>query len=252
VNPSSADARYRPYEVALGARRARTRGQRWTTWAEQIARRRIRSDGRHGWARPTTVLGRSSIAINSLSAVYKTANATHVHLAVKRYEQLTSPQPTRRGTVVTRSDPRRGHTVSARVGRGGLPKTRPSGSEVSAVGAGTRVIAVARATRAQSGPPVIGELVQRVIRRAQRIEVTDTSRRVTRARVDVMAEVARVLTAPEAIAGTDGPARGSTPLRSPVQAAAPSPFDIESLTDHIVTRLDDRLTAHRERFGRAV
>jgi hypothetical protein len=31
----------------------------------------------------------------------------------------------------------------------------------------------------------------------------------------------------------------------------PTPLDVERLTDDVINRLDSRLTAHRERFGRA-
>ncbi len=252
--PSSADAGYRLYEMRVGARRGRTRGRRWTAWADHITQRRRRRDGRPDRARMTIVLGRSPISIDPRRAVYPTVNATHLHLAVNRFEQ-PSTRPTcgggDRGTVVSRSDSGRGRPASAGPGRVDPAHPRAIGSEGRVVRADTRVIAAVRPASSLSRAHLVDDVVRRVTRRSQRIEVTDTSRRVTRARVDVMAEVARVLTAPDSLAGTDAPARGSTRQRTAAPAAAPSQFDIESLTDQIVTRLDDRLTAHRERFGRA-
>jgi hypothetical protein len=204
----------------------------------------------------TIVLGRAPISVNDLRAVYQTTNATHLHLAVNRFHQRPDARPARgrrdRGTVVNHLDAGRGRPTSARPGRAGPVHSPPTilNPRVVRVGGDRRVITAVRPASSASRADGIDDVVRRVTRRSQRIEISDTSRRVTRARVDVMADVARVLAAPESPTTTDAPARVSGSLRAPAPAA-PSQFDIESLTDQIVTRLDDRLTAHRERFGRA-
>jgi len=100
----------------------------------------------------------------------------------------------------------------------------------------------------------VAATVQRIVRRHERVEATSRSTQVDRTRVDVAAEVARVLTPPASFPDSSARRGADTnALATPGRAAAaavPS-IDIDGLTDRIVTRLDDRLIAHRERLGHA-
>jgi hypothetical protein len=106
-----------------------------------------------------------------------------------------------------------------------------------------------------SAAPAIGrEMATHLARRFDRTEERTPGRRITRDRVDVTAEVARVLTTTDAV---PEPSSAAQPLAnqsalSTARGTQLAGIDLDGLTDRIVTRLDDRLTAHRERFGRAV
>lgn len=99
---------------------------------------------------------------------------------------------------------------------------------------------------------LVEDLVTRVVRGHRRIEVPARRPVVIRDRASVAVEVERALTAVDRRAGgRDGTAPSVTRLPAGQAAAVRTPMDLDRLTDQIVTRLDDRLTAHRERLGRA-
>ncbi|GGO94465.1 hypothetical protein GCM10012280_49410 [Wenjunlia tyrosinilytica] len=96
---------------------------------------------------------------------------------------------------------------------------------------------------------VITELVTRVVGSHRRVERDARRQGVVHGRLGAAATpvgqqppvVARLSAPPGYPPGAAAAARGGP---DPAQA------DLERLTDRIVTRLDDRLTAQRERFGR--
>lgn len=99
---------------------------------------------------------------------------------------------------------------------------------------------------------LVDNLVIRVVRGHRRVEVPARRPVVIRDRASVVVEAQRALTAVDRRAGwQDGAAPSATRLPAGQAAAMRTPMDLDRLTDQIVTRLDDRLTAHRERLGRA-
>jgi hypothetical protein len=91
--------------------------------------------------------------------------------------------------------------------------------------------------------------VERVIRRRQRIETGRDTSVVMRERQNIIAGLDRVLE--HASARSPGVTPG-VQAASPVQSGAspiPNLPDLDRLTDQIVSRIDDRLIAHRERMG---
>lgn len=91
--------------------------------------------------------------------------------------------------------------------------------------------------------------VERVIRRRQRIESGRDSTVVMRERQNATAELERALTAANARTIDQAPALQSGNLNQPGPSSIASQPDLDRLTDQIVSRIDDRLIAHRERMG---
>jgi hypothetical protein len=93
----------------------------------------------------------------------------------------------------------------------------------------------------------VTELVTRLVHSHRRVELLPRGAGAARNRLPVATQVDRVPAGnrPWAQEPRPAPASAGPPL------TAPAPVDVERLTDQIVARLDDRLTAHRERFGRA-
>ena len=102
----------------------------------------------------------------------------------------------------------------------------------------------------------IEELVSRVVHAHQRVELPAHGKATIREQPNVGAEVERALfaiqqqqstaRAGQMPAGTTW--HGIPGAQGPMGAPG---LDLDRLTDQIVTRIDDRLIAHRERFGRA-
>ncbi|HEY7050884.1 MAG TPA: hypothetical protein VH496_01940 [Mycobacterium sp.] len=106
---------------------------------------------------------------------------------------------------------------------------------------------------ASSKPPAV-TAVQRAARTGPRQSRTATARREIR-----VADVARVLPKPGGLrAGADQIGAETAPLRPkpmdphPVtrSAAAPTPFELTTITNQVLTEIDRRLIAHNERLGR--
>jgi hypothetical protein len=93
------------------------------------------------------------------------------------------------------------------------------------------------------------ELVTRLVRSGRRVEVPARPTPVVQHRT-VVGDLGRRSTdvAPERRAGAAAPWGGSA--TGPVTTSGAA-VDLDRLTDQVVSRLDSRLTAHRERFGRA-
>src|SRR6266540_1722868 len=99
---------------------------------------------------------------------------------------------------------------------------------------------------------VTDDLVTRVAGAHRRVELPARGAAVMRERAGVAAAVEHALTARQRPAGA--PAEqpsGGTAWPAVGSLGRLPPLDLDHLTDQIVTRLDNRLTAHRERFGRA-
>jgi hypothetical protein len=99
---------------------------------------------------------------------------------------------------------------------------------------------------------VTDDLVTRVAGAHRRVELPARGAAVMRERAGVAAAVEHALTARQRPAGA--PAEqpsGGTAWPAVGSLGGLPPLDLDHLTDQIVTRLDNRLTAHRERFGRA-
>jgi hypothetical protein len=99
---------------------------------------------------------------------------------------------------------------------------------------------------------VAESVVERVIRGHQRIESRQRTAVVVREQPQVAIEIERALTSVSkraAESAMETPAMGTIwPANSPF--ATPNGPDLDHLTDQIVRRIDDRLTAQRERMGR--
>jgi len=101
------------------------------------------------------------------------------------------------------------------------------------------------------------ELVTRLVHGSRRVEVAARPAAVVQDHASAVGIGGR--TAPERrSAGTTSwadPPPGTARTTDTTSGAAPTgagaAVDLDRLTDQIVTRLDSRLTAHRERFGRA-
>jgi hypothetical protein len=148
----------------------------------------------------------------------------------------------------------------ARGSRAGEPRAVAAGSGLTS-GAPRSLLQIApfadleRTTAAdRSAPPlrrVIDDVVTRISRGHQRIETTVGSSRVIKEHADIAAQVAHALATESVAAGTHASqALGERSLPAGSAALGTPPIDFEDLTDQIVTRLDNRMTAHRERFGR--
>jgi hypothetical protein len=102
----------------------------------------------------------------------------------------------------------------------------------------------------------IEELVSRVVHAHQRVELHAQGKATIREQPNVSAEVERALVAIQQQHSTaragQMPAGMTWQAIPGVQAPVGAPgLDLDRLTDQIVTRIDDRLIAHRERLGRA-
>jgi hypothetical protein len=161
--------------------------------------------------------------------------ATHLHLAVG---PVVAPErPAGRGRPGHGGRRPAGRMMVRRLGRAPWP-----GGPAVATGPPHRaprtLAAGPRAGRVRADTPVrrvTGELVARVAGTHRRVERPARGAAVLRERGGVATAVDH---APAA-----GPAAGSP--------SGPPPVDLDHLTDQILNRLDNRLTAHRERFGRA-
>jgi hypothetical protein len=210
-------------------------------------------------------------AVSSSRSEHSTWHSTHLHLALigavaahtRRCggRQTQGPGPARHLVVGTdaqgtRPAPQgRARTVACRPDRVRASSIRRQPAVLARSRAVALVVAAGRRPIDAPSPvhAVVGDVVTRTTRRYQRVEGSVGDRRVTRDRVDVAAEVARVLTASETAAETAAshPAAASPWAPTPSHHTEAAGIDLEGLTDQIVTRLDDRLTAHRERVGRA-
>lgn len=138
--------------------------------------------------------------------------------------------------------PAPGRPVAAVAGSG----QRPASTNLTTLHTAQQVEASAPITRR-----LVETVVERVTREHRRIETRQQAPVIVRERASVAAEVERALTsvrerAPEQPGSPL--ARGNWPGgNEPVPPVGP---DLDRLTDQIVSRIDDRLTAHRERMGR--
>lgn len=260
--------------------------RRWSGWARERVDRGARRDRAYRTA-PMSVLGRLQVVHTGRGRLWQSfSHSAALHLAVhpvvgwRAGGQGGGAVPDRRtaGQVVAlyrsaaqptvpavarvaaraRRVPGRGRRVEARPPRGTGGTLREPGPAAE-VGTGRALGGGVHAVRR-----LVEDLVIRVARGHRRIEVPARQAAVIRDRASVAVEVERALTTSDRRAsGRDGTAPGATgspratgPLSatgSPAghAAAARTPVDLDRLTDQIVTRLDDRLTAHRERLGRA-
>lgn len=90
----------------------------------------------------------------------------------------------------------------------------------------------------------------RLGRSHRRVEISQPHATVLRSAPDVGAARGRALGS-DAARTPDDPIAGAMRGQRIATLPLPDPIDLELLTDEVVAKLDDRLTAHRERFGRA-
>lgn len=89
----------------------------------------------------------------------------------------------------------------------------------------------------------------RITRSHQRIELTEASRPALRVTQVAREPIGR--TPDRGGSAASAEAIGSLARSEPDASRVPAEIDIEQLTNDVVARLDNRLTAHRERLGRA-
>lgn len=94
------------------------------------------------------------------------------------------------------------------------------------------------------------QLVTRLIQGGRRVEVAPRPVRAVQDRQFVPGEGDRAAAATRSRGTTE--ADGRAVAAGSVTAGAVASVDLDQLTDQVVTRLDARLIAHRERFGRGI
>lgn len=187
-------------------------------------------------------------------------------VVVHRHQQATpGPQPAVR-TPVSGSSLGRSRIERAR--RLGDSEARPTGVRIVT----RHVTDRAPAGATPVGAPSPGAFGTRVVHAHRRTEVAARPGAVLCERAPVAVEVERALTAAglrsdvsaaglrsdvsaaglrrSDVSAVGPPGARCGPGRAPMAGEHPT-VDLDHLTDQIVTRLDSRLTAHRERFGRA-
>ncbi len=163
------------------------------------------------------------------------------HRAQRNHYDHRDAQPARTTPIPQRPWPRFGRRVYRRGAHAPCVRAVPPGQSP----------AQSPATIGRRGH--LAATVAHIVRRYERTEEATRTTRVDCARVNVAAEVARVSTPPASFPDSDRPhhADVSSPAAPGRASAALPPIDLDGLTEQIVTRLDDRLIAHRERLGRA-
>jgi hypothetical protein len=245
----------------------------WRAWASRRRQRRARLDRARAGSGMALLRPRAGGPVTAAPVpVRHTTCATHLHLAAGpvapgrpggrgRPGPGGGAGPPGRKTVLERvlARPRPAPPAGRRTGdAGGQAGARPSA--LAAMAPRPAVLARHPGPGAASRPAVVpvrrvtDELVARVVHAHQRIELPAHRAAMMRERAGVAAAVERALAAAgrrPAGAPADQPPAG-TAWPAAASPGGPPPLDLEHLTDQIVTRLDHRLTAHRERFGRAV
>ena len=248
---------------------------RWVAWARERAGRARRGDRRHRPVR-MTVLGLTSMAGVPAIGVWGSSSYTsHLHLAIHPTleRRVGGPGRTRTGD---RARPVPGPTVVSqrlvpahlrRPGTSGRPvesgSTPPRRHPWRGVPSRTRsVLEVRRVARAgallDAGrvPDLVhrhrDELITRLVHGRRRVEVAARPAPVVQNGALVVGEIGRTAAAVRPGRPSDAAAtrRGPKTGKAPTTGTTPT-VDLDRLTDQVVTRLDARLTAHRERFGRA-
>lgn len=269
VAPSSVVGRGIPARPGRPAAAIRTPG-RWTAWARERAGRGMRRDRR---TRPALMIvtGLTSTAIGVAAVIRQSITSTgHLHLAIGRRSDIG---PGRAGRV------RAGESARRVVGRLGIPdrgepsRSGTSGGEASFAARVSRgperflrrePPSPAREIRRAASPgretdrgriPGVGgrrreELVGRLVHGGRRVEVAPRPATLVQDRAFVpggggLAAATSASPGTTAIGGTSGAVRS-------VAAGTVAAVDLDQLTDQVVTRLDARLIAHRERFGRGI
>ncbi|BDU01038.1 hypothetical protein IFM12276_40660 [Nocardia sputorum] len=243
--------------------------KRWTAWAHTKTRR-ARRHGRVHRPSQMTLLRRPVVRAEQSRTRQQFSFTAHLHLTVRARTVMPRP-PAGHGSHVVieqRSTTRsvlayRHDTAVPGVGLG-----RPSSEPMRARAFGyerwdpqTRAtpkllpatrppaVAVAASDRAEARlPAVCRKMIMRVAYGHRRIESPVRPTALPRNRPAVGVEVDR---ASRDVARRGVGIPGFGPVASSPSPALPPPVDLDGLTEQIVTRLDDRLTAHRERFGRA-
>lgn len=238
--------------------RGERRPSRWSDWSASRRGRSARRDERRprtgmaflngGVARMQTAITRSSYAPHltlSLRPVFLTARREHHDDDRRESPSMASPSP---GYRVTRQSAEPSSTRRAAHER---TETAPIASTLRST-----PVTFARqrtaAARIDTDVRYLRDVADRVVRTHQRVETAVRSTAVIRERSNVAAEVERAL-------ATNAQHAAMSPMKQIPDGSAwsganrfamPNPADLEQLTDQIVTRIDDRLTAHRERMGR--
>jgi hypothetical protein len=249
---------------------ARSAPGRWAAWARERAGRTGRADRRHRSARMTVLVSAPVPAPGAGGARQSFSYAAHLHLAIHPTlgqrvggpGQTRAREPARPGPGLVIGAPggpprvlvlSRDATVHPPRSPGRAVR-RPATSAPPAVRGGLDVL---RATRSAAPMDVGGastgvrhlrdEMVTRVVRGSKRIEMAARPAPVVQDRATAAGQIERTAAAaavrPGGAAGQTGPHHAAAPEAVP-------PVDLDHLTDQIVTRLDARLIAHRERFGR--
>ena len=243
---------------------------RWTAWARARAGRGMRRDRRTRPA-PMIVTGLTWAAAGAAGPIEQSITAGgHLSLAIHLRSDMgpgravraragESPRPAAgRPGPTHRGEPSRSGPV---VGEAGFPAPRTPGRERFLRRESRSPVPEARRSAGPSGaidrgrvPGATGrrreELVTRLVHGGRRVEAVprpvpivqdhDTARG--------PGDRAGAATRPH---GTPDAGGAAIAARSAV-AGSVAPVDLEQLTDQVVTRLDARLIAHRERFGRGI
>jgi hypothetical protein len=217
------------------------------------------------------VTGMTSTAGAAAAGIRQSFTSTgHLHLAI-RLGSVIHPGRTVRVWTGESSQPVAGRLVVPH--RGEPARSGPSGGEArsDAPGSSDPRRFLRREARAPAGeirwsvhasgpidrervPGVVGrhrhELVTRLVHGIRRIEVAPRPAPFVQDRAFVPGEADRAAAAPRPRDTTrTGGSAGA--VRSAATGTAAS-VDLDQLTDQVVTRLDARLIAHRERFGRGI
>lgn len=91
--------------------------------------------------------------------------------------------------------------------------------------------------------------IERIVRQRRRIETSRDSSVVMRERVNLTADLERALKQSVTSPNEANVAQRIVNTAFPGPSPAPTLPDLDRLTDQIVSRIDDRLIAHRERMG---
>ncbi len=242
--------------------------RRWTAWAHTKTRR-ARRRGRVHRPSQMTLLRRPVVRAEQSRTRQRFSFTAHLHLTVRARTVMPRPpaghgshvvieqRSTKRSVLAYRrdtavpgvlgrpsSEPMRGRAFGyerwdpqTRTTPKLLPTTRPPAAAVAAF------------DRAEARvPAVLRKMIMRVAHGHRRIESPVRPAALPRNRPAVGVEVER---ASRDVASRGAGIPGFGPIASSPSPALPPPVDLDRLTEQIVTRLDDRLTAHRERFGRA-
>jgi hypothetical protein len=269
--------------LAPGRRRPRP-GARWLGWAQSLAARRRRT------VVPGSVTGMvlvrsTTSAASGVTRLPMVSSAWHLHLTLRQDPGPAVPTsgyrrgalPVRRIQPVLRTAlnvPPTPVTQAAGTSMVIAP-SRPSG--VQATGERWRTIRLAPTGGVPAGEPmavgravirdIVTATVQRILERGRRVEERTSAADPASGlsgyphRPDLGWSPAPPPTTAalptqspirEHGRGTaDGPTSGGSDTRRTFDAPPPPPrIDVEQLADQVVRRIDDRIIAHRERFGR--